>query len=70
MSVPGYGIEAVSYVTGLLQFGLIRREDLWLTQVSEGGREPAEVSEGGREPAEVRGEAHRTNMDQCLVIDG
>ena len=55
MSVPGYGIEAVSYVTGLLQFGLIRREDLWLTQVSE----------GGREPAEVRGEAHRTNMDQC-----
>ena len=31
---PGYGIEAVSYAIGLLQYDLIRPEDLWLTQVS------------------------------------
>ena len=36
LKVPaGYGVEATKYVTGLLQFGLIRREDLWLTQVSD-----------------------------------
>ena len=32
---PGYGTEAVSYVTGLLQYGLVRPEDLWISQAGD-----------------------------------
>ena len=28
----GYSAEAISYVTGLLQYGMLRPQDLWLTQ--------------------------------------
>ncbi|GAX75338.1 hypothetical protein CEUSTIGMA_g2783.t1 [Chlamydomonas eustigma] len=31
-STSGYGAEAVSYITGLWMYDLIREEDLWLTQ--------------------------------------
>lgn len=32
-AITGYGTEAISYVAGLLQHGLVAPEDLWITQV-------------------------------------
>jgi hypothetical protein len=31
--LTGYGTEAISYIAGLLENGLVAPEDLWITQV-------------------------------------
>lgn len=39
--LAGYGTEAISYVAGMLQSGMVAPEDLWITQVRMGALKQA-----------------------------
>ncbi len=62
----GYGTEAISYIAGMLQHGLVAPEDLWITQVRLAVVTQADLASGRIGALSARGR-ERNGLAQGMI---